>query len=86
MASPKKNTPEPASAAMPSGFDPALAELRQIVDALAQSDVSIDSLTQRIQRAQVLLQYCQSQLSSTREEVQQMLSQLGLGEEGAGAS
>jgi len=85
MAGPKKNTPEPASEALPSGFDPALAELRTIVDALAQSDVSIDSLTQRIHRAHVLLQYCQSQLSSTREEVQQMLAQLGLGEDGAGA-
>lgn len=81
MATTQKKNTEPASAALPTGFDPALAELRQIVDTLAQPDVSIDSLTQRIHRAHVLLQYCQSQLSSTREEVQQMLAQLGLGED-----
>lgn len=62
----------------PTSFDEALGELRDIVTKLQQPDVSIDWLTTAVQRASVLLAYCNSHLHATEGEVAELIKQLGI--------
>lgn len=63
---------------LPESFDQALEELRNIVAKLQQPDVSIDWLTTAVQRASVLLAYCNKHLSATENEVTDLIKQLGI--------
>ena len=60
------------------GGDEAIGELRDIVTKLQQPDVSIDWLTTAVQRASVLLAYCNSHLHATEGEVAELIKQLGI--------
>ncbi|HAW73322.1 MAG TPA: exodeoxyribonuclease VII small subunit [Flavobacteriales bacterium] len=70
---------------IPEKFDDALAELRQLMQVLEGEDISIDTLTQSIRRASILLKHCQKQLQATEEEVKTLIQELGMtaGEESA---
>ena len=70
---------------IPEKFDDALAELRQLMQVLEGEDISIDTLTQSIRRASILLKHCQQQLQATEEEVKTLIQELGMtsGEEPA---
>lgn len=63
---------------LPESFDQALEELRNIVAKLQQPDVSIDWLTTAVQRASVLLAYCNKHLHATENEVTDLIKQLGI--------
>lgn len=63
---------------LPESFDQALDELRNIVAKLQQPDVSIDWLTTAVQRASVLLAYCNKHLNATETEVTDLITQLGI--------
>ena len=43
----------------PEKFDDALHELRGLMELLESDDISVDTLTQAIRRAAVLLKHCQ---------------------------
>lgn len=65
----------------PQAFDEALNELRGIVSELQKPDVSIDWLTTAVQRATVLLAYCNKHLNSTEQEVSDLIRELGIDSE-----
>lgn len=64
----KKQTEE-----MPS-YDKAMAELESIVEQMEAGGMSIDALTAKLQRAQILVQHCRQQLVRTEEELQRILT------------
>ncbi|MGB1076313.1 MAG: exodeoxyribonuclease VII small subunit [Flavobacteriales bacterium] len=63
---------------LPESFDSALSELRGIVTALQKPDVSIDWLTTAVQRASVLLAFCNRHLDATESEVSSLIKELGI--------
>jgi exodeoxyribonuclease VII small subunit len=65
----------------PQAFDEALKELRGIVSELQKPDVSIDWLTTAVQRATVLLAYCNKHLNATEQEVSDLIRELGIDSE-----
>lgn len=71
---PKKN---PVSE-VPEKFDDALFELRGLMELLESDDITVDTLTQAIRRAAILLKHCQSQLNSTESEIKALMEELGV--------
>lgn len=65
-------------AAVPEKFDDALHELRGLMELLESDEISVDTLTQAIRRAAILLKHCQSQLHSTESEVKALMEELGV--------
>ena len=63
---------------VPEKFDDALLELRGLMELLESDDISVDTLTQDIRRAAVLLKHCQSQLNSTESEIKALMDELGV--------
>jgi exodeoxyribonuclease VII small subunit len=53
-------------------------ELQDILTKMQGSELGIDDLTTHIQRASVLLDFCQGKLQKTEAEVQAVLEKLGL--------
>lgn len=58
-------------------YEDAFAELQQIVADMESGDINIDSLSEKIKRAAELIAVCKAKLTSTEEEVQQLLAKLG---------
>jgi exodeoxyribonuclease VII small subunit len=48
------------------------------MELLESDDISVDTLTQAIRRAAVLLKHCQSQLNSTESEIKALMDELGV--------
>ena len=63
---------------VPEKFDDALIELRGLMELLESDDISVDTLTQAIRRAAVLLKHCQTQLNSTESEIKALMDELGV--------
>ena len=59
-------------------YEEALQELQDILGRMQSNELGIDSLTENIQRASLLLDFCQSKLKKTEAEVQAVLKRLGL--------
>ena len=59
-------------------YDDAVRELQDILTKMQGSELGIDDLTNHIQRASVLLDFCQGKLQKTEAEVQAVLEKLGL--------
>jgi len=53
----------------------AYEELEHIQVALEGNEVPIDELSEKVKRANYLIQFCQQKLRNTEEEVQQILDQ-----------
>ena len=70
--------PHSDPSSVPEKFDDALKELRELMQILEGEDISIDTLTQSIRRAAVLLKHCQKELNSTEEEVKSLIQELGM--------
>jgi exodeoxyribonuclease VII small subunit len=71
---PKKNP----DSEVPDKFDDALVELRGLMELLESDDITVDTLTQAIRRAAILLKHCQSQLNSTESEIKALMEELGV--------
>ena len=71
---PKKNP----NSEVPEKFDDALVELRGLMELLESDDITVDTLTQAIRRAAILLKHCQSQLNSTEAEIKALMEELGV--------
>lgn len=57
-------------------YEDAFAELQQIVADMESGDIDIDRLSEKIKRASELMAVCKAKLTSTEEEVQQLLAKL----------
>ncbi|UIR55668.1 exodeoxyribonuclease VII small subunit [Sphingobacterium sp. SRCM116780] len=57
-------------------YTEAFRELEQIVQDIESGNTNIDILTEKIKRASLLIQICRAQLTSTEEEVNQLLQNL----------
>lgn len=58
--------------AAPMHYDSAFAELQQILSDIQNGSVSIDQLTLKMERAQVLVQFCREKLRQTEMAIEQL--------------
>jgi len=61
-----------------TSYDAAVRELQDILQQMQSSELGIDALTSKLQRASTLLDFCQQRLTKTEAEVQAVLKRLGL--------
>jgi exodeoxyribonuclease VII small subunit len=59
-------------------YDDAILELQGILAQMQGSNLGIDELAAKLQRAGALLDHCQGKLKKTEAEVQAVLERLGL--------
>ena len=59
-------------------YDDAIVELQGILAQMQGSNLGIDELASKLQRAGALLDHCQGTLKKTEAEVQAVLERLGL--------
>ena len=57
-------------------YESAYAELQEIAMATQNETISVDQLAEKIKRAALLIEFCQSRLRSTEQEVNKIFSQL----------
>ena len=61
-------------------YEDAFNELREIINEIEEGDVNVDLLSEKVKRAVVLIKVCKDKLSSTEEDVDRILEELGEGE------
>ena len=61
-----------------TSYDDAVRELQDILQQMQSSELGIDALTSKLQRASALLDFGQQRLTKTEAEVQAVLKRLGL--------
>jgi exodeoxyribonuclease VII small subunit len=59
-----------------TNYSEALAELELIVDQIENSEISVDDLSQKVERASELITICKSILEKTDKDVQGILKSL----------
>lgn len=57
-------------------YESAYTELDKIYQEINNEQVSVDLLAEKVKRAAVLIQFCQSRLRSTEDEINKILSGL----------
>lgn len=57
-------------------YTAAFQELQDIVSALEDGDIALDSLSEKVKRAGVLIAICKEKLSTTEEDVSQIIKEL----------
>ena len=57
-------------------YSDAFAELQQIVADIEDGEISVDELSEKVKRASELIAICKKKLSSTEEDVNQILKEL----------
>ncbi|EFK59913.1 exodeoxyribonuclease VII small subunit [Sphingobacterium spiritivorum] len=57
-------------------YTDAFNELQQIVNDISSGSTNIDELSEKIKRAALLIKICRTKLTSTEEEVNQLLANL----------
>jgi len=57
-------------------YTEAFDELQLIVSELEQGGISVDQLLQKVQRAALLIRICKKKLTTTEEDVNQILKEL----------
>ncbi|KIC96303.1 exonuclease VII small subunit [Flavihumibacter solisilvae] len=60
----------------PLTYESAYAELQEIALAIENETISVDQLAEKLKRAAQLIEFCQSRLRSTEQEVNKIISQL----------
>ena len=58
-------------------YEDAFNELREIINEIEEGDVNVDLLSEKVKRAVVLIKVCKDKLSSTEEDVDRILEELG---------
>ena len=58
-------------------YTDAFAELQQIVEDIENGQISVDELSEKVKRATVLIRICKTKLTSTEEDVNKILKDLG---------
>tara|TARA_B100000925_G_scaffold8560_1_gene6132 strand:- start:91 stop:321 length:231 start_codon:yes stop_codon:yes gene_type:complete len=72
----------PSSIEENTSYDDAVLELQDILHQMQSTELGVDELTSRLQRASALLEFCQERLTKTEAEVQAVLKKLGLKDTG----
>jgi exodeoxyribonuclease VII small subunit len=62
--------------AQPLGYAAAMDELESILQEIEADDVDVDVLTTRVARAAELIRFCRERITSTRMEVERVVTQL----------
>ena len=57
-------------------YSDAFAELQQIVADIEDGEISVDELSEKVKRASELIAVCKKKLTSTEEDVNQILKEL----------
>lgn len=57
-------------------YSDAFAELQQIVADIEDGEISVDELSEKVKRASELIAICKKKLTSTEEDVNQILKEL----------
>lgn len=57
-------------------YEEAFKELKQIASEIEQESVSVDILAERVKRASVLIDFCQTKLRNTELEVNKIIQQM----------
>ena len=58
------------------GYTEAFEELQQIVSQIEEGAITIDELSEKVKRAALLIRICKAKLTSTEEDVNQVLKEL----------
>ena len=58
------------------GYTAAYDELQNIVNEIERGEISVDELSAKVKRAAVLISICRKKLTSTEEDVNQILKEL----------
>ncbi len=59
------------------GYAEALAELETILATLERSDVDVDVLADKVQRAAALIAFCRDRIGRARLQIEQVVADLG---------
>ncbi|WKN42710.1 exodeoxyribonuclease VII small subunit [Tunicatimonas pelagia] len=62
--------PKKKSAA-PESYQAAMQELQEIVDAVENQELDVDTLSEKVKHALALVQFCKSRLRATEEDLNQ---------------
>jgi exodeoxyribonuclease VII small subunit len=62
-------------------YSDAFAELQQIVADIEDGEITVDELSEKVKRASELIAICKKKLTSTEEDVNQILKELEAGNE-----
>jgi exodeoxyribonuclease VII small subunit len=57
-------------------YTEAFEELQEIVSEIEQGEISVDELSQKVKRASHLIRICKNKLTTTEEDVNQILREL----------
>jgi exodeoxyribonuclease VII small subunit len=57
-------------------YTSAFEELKEIVDAMEDGNISVDDLSLKVKRAAELIKICKDKLTATEEDVQKILKEL----------
>lgn len=57
-------------------YTEAFEELREIVTEIEQGEISVDELSEKVKRASQLIRICKNKLTTTEEDVNQILREL----------
>jgi exodeoxyribonuclease VII small subunit len=60
-----------------TNYAEAFEELQQIVEDIENGQISVDELSEKVKRATQLIRICKAKLSSTEEDVNKILKDLG---------
>jgi exodeoxyribonuclease VII small subunit len=63
-------------------YQEAFEELQEIVTEIEQGEISVDELSEKVKRAASLISICKNKLSSTEEDVKEILKELAEKNEG----
>jgi len=70
-------TNDPIGEPVATGYAEALAELEEILAALERSDVDVDVLATKVQRAAALISFCRDRIGRARLQIEQVVADLG---------
>lgn len=59
-------------------YEAAAKELEEILEQLKSGEITVDELSQKVERAAKLLKLCSEKLRKTEEQVQQVIKDLNL--------
>ena len=62
-------------------YTQAFEELQAIVEEIENGQISVDELSEKVKRATFLIKLCKTRLTTTEEDVKQILKELEDGEE-----
>ncbi len=60
----------------PASYEAAFEELETIAVAIENDEISIDLLSQKVERAAYLVQFCQEKLRKAEEDVKKIMDQM----------